>query len=50
MVASVGAAYSDVRALKGVSIVPSIACAENNNTPVTSWMNLILALSSNGFS
>ncbi len=48
MVASVEAACLDVRALRGVSIVPSTACARNKNTPVTSWMNFFPALSNNG--
>ncbi len=48
MVASVGAAFLDARALRRVSIVPLIACAKNKNTPVTSWMNFFSALSSNG--
>ena len=48
MVASVRAACLDARALRGVSIVSSTAPAKNKNTPVTSWMNLFLALSNNG--
>ncbi len=38
-----------VRALRGVSIVPSTVCAKNKNTPVTSWMNFFPALSNEGF-
>ncbi len=34
MVASGGADCLDARALMGVSIVPSIACAKHKNTPV----------------
>ncbi len=49
MVASVGAACSDARVLRGVSIVPSTAHAKNKNTPVISWMNFFLALSNKGF-
>ncbi len=48
MVASVGAASSDARALRGVSIAPSIDHAKNKNTPFTSWMNFFPDLSSNG--
>jgi hypothetical protein len=48
MVASVGAACLDARALREVSIVLSIAHAKNKNTPVISWMNFFPALSSNG--
>ena len=50
MVASSGAACSDARALRGVSIVQSTACAKNKNTPVTSWMDFFLALPNNGVS
>ncbi len=46
MVASVGAACLDARALRGVSIVPSIACAQNNNT--LARINFFPALSNNG--
>jgi hypothetical protein len=50
MVASVGAACLDARVLRGVSIVPSTACAKNKNTPVTSWTNFFPALSNNDVS
>ncbi len=50
MVASVGADCLDARALRGGSIVPLIACAKNENTPVTTWMDFFLALSSSGVS
>jgi hypothetical protein len=46
MVASVWVDYSEARALRGVSIVPSTALARNKKSPVTSCMNFFLALSS----
>ena len=48
IVSSVGFACSDASALSAGSSLPLIACAKKRKTPVTSWMNLVPALSSFG--
>ena len=47
-VASVGAAYCNAIDKSGVSSVVLTTRPKNKNIPVTSWTNLISALSSDG--